>query len=389
QGGTVGKWDELPVDGEIRNATGTGSLFDLFGESEACRTIPIVVIWANAVSEVEALETLFSDSGFSDVEALAKGITRDISLRGGNDGQRPRLDEYAGAKRAGDPGSSGFELFAASDVISVIAAPGVAAGYCEDEDWRDEADSIIRLMISHVGTIGGRMAIIDSAQGQSVEEVREMRAKLPASNDAAFYFPWIRIADPVTGTPVSLPPSGFVAGIYARTDIERGVSKSPANEIVRLAIGLETAVTRAQQDFLNPEGINCFRFFANRGTVLWGARTISAEPEWKYVNVRRYFGYLKRSLESATDWAVFEPNDEPLWGKVRRAVDDFLLGEWRKGAMVGNKPENAFFVRCDRSTMTQNDIDEGRLVCLVGVALIRPAEFVIIRIGQWTADREP
>lgn len=389
QGGTVGKWDELPVDGEIRKATGTGSLFDLFGESEACRTIPIVVIGANAVSEFEALETLFSDVDFSDVEALAEGIARDITLRGGNDGQRPRRDEYVGAKRAGDPGSSGFELFAAPNMISVIAAPGVTAGYCEDEDWRDEADSIIRMMISHVETIGGRMAVIDSAQGQSVEEVREMRAKLPASNDAAFYFPWVRIADPVTGTPVSLPPSGFVAGIYARTDIERGVSRSPANEIVHLATGLETPVTRAQQDILNPEGINCFRFFANRGTVLWGARTMSAEPDWKYVNVRRYFSYLKRSLESATDWAVFEPNDEPLWGKVRRAVEDFLLTEWRKGAMVGNKPEKAFFVRCDRSTMTQSDIDDGRLVCLVGVAPLRPAEFVIFRIGQWTADREP
>jgi len=139
---------------------------------------------------------------------------------------------------------------------------------------------------------------------------------------------------------------------------------------------------------LNPEGINCFRFFAGRGYRLWGARTASSDPEWKYVNLRRYVTYLERSIDKGTRWAVFEPNGDALWATVRRTIEDFLLNEWQRGALLGGKPEEAFFVRCDRSTMTQNDLDSGRLVCQIGVAPLRPAEFVIFRIGQWTADRK-
>ncbi len=184
-----------------------------------------------------------------------------------------------------------------------------------------------------------------------------------------------------------LPPSGFVAGIYARNDVEKGVHKAPANEVVRMAVGFEFLLNKAQQDVLNPEGVNCFRFFEGRGYRLWGARTISSDPEWKYVNVRRYFAYLERSLERGTQWIVFENNSEPLWANVRRTVEDFLFNEWKSGHLMGDKPQEAYFVRCDRSTMTQNDIDNGRLICLIGVAPVRPAEFVIFRIGQWTADR--
>ena len=137
---------------------------------------------------------------------------------------------------------------------------------------------------------------------------------------------------------------------------------------------------------MNPEGINCFRFFEGRGYRLWGARTISSDPEWKYVNLRRYFIYLEHSIDRGTQWAVFEPNGERLWANVRRTVEDFLFTEWMNGALLGDKPEKAFFVKCDRSTMTQNDIDNGRLVCLIGVAVVKPAEFVIFRVGQWTAD---
>jgi hypothetical protein len=139
---------------------------------------------------------------------------------------------------------------------------------------------------------------------------------------------------------------------------------------------------------LNPEGINCFRFFEGRGYRLWGARTISSDPEWKYISVRRYFAYLEHSVDKGTQWAVFENNNEALWANIRRTVEDFLFNEWRSGALMGSKPEEAFFVRCDRSTMTQNDLDNGRLICLVGVAVVKPAEFVIFRIGQWTADRK-
>jgi phage tail sheath protein FI len=181
-------------------------------------------------------------------------------------------------------------------------------------------------------------------------------------------------------------PSGFVTGICARTDVQHGVFKAPANEVVLGAIGFETLLNKAQQDVLNPQGINCFRFFEGRGYRLWGARTISSDPEWKYFSVRRYFAYLEHSIDRGTQWAVFENNNEPLWANIRRTVEDFLLNEWRNGALMGASPEEAFFVRCDRSTMTQNDLDNGRLVCLIGVAPVKPAEFVIFRIGQFTAD---
>jgi phage tail sheath protein FI len=195
------------------------------------------------------------------------------------------------------------------------------------------------------------------------------------------------VTDPVLGNDLLLPPSGFVAGIYARVDAARGVHKAPANELVRLAVGVERDLTREEQDTLNPEGVNCLRTFPDRGLLVWGARTLSADPEWKYVNVRRLLMYLERSIDCGTQWAVFEPNTDRLWNAVSIQIRNFLIEAWRQGALQGIKPDQAFFVRCDRTTMTQDDIDNGRLICEIGVAPVRPAEFVIFRIGQWTADR--
>jgi phage tail sheath protein FI len=155
---------------------------------------------------------------------------------------------------------------------------------------------------------------------------------------------------------------------------------------VRLALGFEFLLNTAQQEALNPLGINCLRYFEGRGFRVWGARTASSDPEWKYLNVRRYFAFLERSIEKGTQWAVFEPNGPVLWANVRRTIEDFLFNEWKQNHLFGAKPDEAYFVRCDRSTMTQNDIDNGRLVCQIGVAPLRPAEFVIFRIGQKTAD---
>ena len=216
-------------------------------------------------------------------------------------------------------------------------------------------------------------------------EVRQLRAKIDSSY-AALYYPWVKILDPLTNTEIVVPPSGFVCGIYARNDTNRAVYKAPANEVVNLALGFELTINKGQQEVLNPEGINCFRFFEDRGYRLWGARTASSDQEWKYVNLRRYFAYLEHSIDNGTQFAVFEPNGPALWANVRRTIEDFLLNEWQSGALLGDKPEKAYFVRCDRSTMTQNDLDNGRLICLIGVSPLRPAEFVIFRIGQWTAD---
>ncbi|HWC78205.1 MAG TPA: phage tail sheath C-terminal domain-containing protein, partial [Blastocatellia bacterium] len=169
-------------------------------------------------------------------------------------------------------------------------------------------------------------------------------------------------------------------------DIERGVFKAPANEVVRGALRFDLDINFAQQQVLNPLGVNCLRYLSGRGFRVWGARTATSDPEWKYVNVRRYFNYLEASIDRGTQWAVFEPNGERLWANIRDTVSSFLLNEWKSGALLGATTEEAFFVRCDRSTMTQNDLDNGRLICLIGVAVVKPAEFVIFRIGQKTAD---
>jgi phage tail sheath protein FI len=229
--------------------------------------------------------------------------------------------------------------------------------------------------------------VIDSGNEQTLNQVQDMRARFDSSW-GAMYYPWVRILDPVTRAPIFLPPSGFVTGIYARNDITRAVYKAPANEVVNLSIGFEILLNKAQQDVLNPLGINCFRFFEGRGYRLWGGRTISSDPEWKYVSLRRYFAFLEHSIDRGTQWAVFEPNGPLLWANVRQTIEDFLYNEFVSGALLGDKPDKAYFVRCDRSTMTQNDLDNGRLVCLIGLCPVKPAEFVIFRIGQWTADRK-
>lgn len=303
-------------------------------------------------------------------------------VTGGSDGALPGPLAFEGEEDPATNRSSGLKAFEGIEDISIVAAPGHTA-----RTNIGEASAIAGLLISHAERMRYRIAVLDSVPGHSIAEVRDYRGKLD-SRHAAFYYPWVKIIDPVTSLENHYPPSGFVAGIYARNDVERAVYKAPANEVVRLAIGFEKLLNKGQQEVLNPEGINCFRYFEGRGMRLWGARTISSDPEWKYVNLRRYFAYLERSIDKGTQWAVFEPNGERLWANVRRTIEDFLLNEWQNGALLGDRPEKAYFVKCDRSTMTQNDLDNGRLVCQVGVAALRPAEFVIFRIGQWTADRK-
>jgi phage tail sheath protein FI len=184
------------------------------------------------------------------------------------------------------------------------------------------------------------------------------------------------------GIEKEIPPGGHVAGIYARADVERGVHKAPANEVVRGATGLQFQITKGDQDLLNPRGVNCIRDFPGRGIMVWGARTVSSDPLWKYVNVRRLMIFIEESVDQGTQWVVFEPNDHLLWDRVRQSITDFLTRIWRDGALMGATPEQAFFVKCDASTMSDDDVLNGRLICLIGVAPVRPAEFVIFRITQ-------
>ena len=229
----------------------------------------------------------------------------------------------------------------------------------------------------------GRFALVDAPAGSSVDDVRRFRARFDTA-DAAIHHPWVVRRR----WRRRLPPSGFVAGVYARGDLERGVPKPSTGDAVRGVAALESVVEDPERAVLNQEGVNVLRPIEDEGIRLWGARTLSSDPEWKYVNIRRYFAFLEHSIDKGTQWAVFEPNGEELWATVRQAGR--AGSSPASGTPVhlrGRRPEDAFFVRCDRTTMTQDDIDDGRLVATIGVAPFRPAEFVIFRIGQWTADR--
>lgn len=390
-------WSGLSLDPEHKRAGQPDSVFEKFAKNpasarEAIR-LPIVVDQNEDVplsNGTEVLDLLFSANSSLETNLLNDESTDadrsiDLLLDGGNDGMRPTAAEYEGTAKDTDPFKTGLKAFEDIEDISIVAAPGSTYGY--NNGYASQSPTIINLLISHAERMKYRIAVLDSGNDQTIADVRAMRARLD-SKYAAFYYPWIRVLDPVTQKEIHLPPSGFVSGIYARNDVERAVYKAPANEVVRLAIGFEKTLNKAQQEVLNPEGVNCFRFFEGRGFRLWGARTTSSDPEWKYVNLRRYFAYLERSIDRGTQWAVFEPNGEALWANVRQTIQDFLYNEWVSGALLGEKPEKAYFVRCDRSTMTQNDLDNGRLICQIGVAVVKPAEFVIFRIGQWTSDRK-
>ena len=210
--------------------------------------------------------------------------------------------------------------------------------------------------------------------------------KVTQSSFAAYYMPWLLVEDRAGGAALTIHPGGHIAGAMVRCDLQHGVWKAPANIAILGIAGLQRQITTEQQETLNSLGVNVLRNFPGRGNLIWGARTTSQDPEWKYINLRRYFIYLEKSIDEGTQWVVFENNGETLWGSVQRTISDFLFNEFQRGALSGSKPDDAFFVKCDRSTMTQNDLDNGRLICLVGVAPLRPAEFIIFRICQSTAD---
>lgn len=395
-------YDNLPLDPDHKRAGQPDSLFAKFAENPSSlddrRRIPIVIERGRdaqsgetkLLNGIDILEALFSyksdlQQALNNPASTDAQRSIDLLLDGGNDGQRPTAGEYEGSYEEDKPFKTGLKAFEDIEDISIIAAPGSTYGY--ENGYRNDAASIINMLFSHAERMRYRIAVLDSGDGQTIADVRNLRARID-STYGALYYPWVRVLDPVTRQEIVLPPSGFVCGIYSRNDTQRAVYKAPANEVVNLALGFEQTLNKAQQEVLNPEGINCFRFFEGRGYRLWGARTISSDPEWKYVNLRRYFAYLERSIDKGTQWAVFEPNGDALWANVRRTIEDFLLNEWQSGALLGDKPEKAYFVKCDRSTMTQNDLDNGRMICLIGVAPLRPAEFVIFRIGQWTADRK-
>jgi hypothetical protein len=266
-----------------------------------------------------------------------------------------------------------LNAFAAIDEIALVAAPGI------------QEQAVQTAVIDHCENRQDRFAILDGRQDPETLTVEEIKGEgLKNSDYAALYYPWIQVYDPATGNHIAAPPSGHMAGVYARVDAQRGVHKAPANEVIRGALGVSKRLSKADQAGLNPDGVNVIRNF-NGGVTVWGARTLGgdANSEWKYVPVRRLFNFLRESIEEGTQWVVFEPNTPQLWAKIRRNVSAFLQTVWASGALFGATPEEAFYVRCDETTNTEAVRDQGQVVTEIGVAVVKPAEFVIFRISQW------
>jgi hypothetical protein len=271
---------------------------------------------------------------------------------------------------------TGLKTFDDVDEINLVCVPGVV----------DPA--VVDAVLTHCEVRKDRFAILDSPEVIADGGVDKL-GKPRDSKYGAYYFPWIEVYDPEKGN-IFVPPSGHMAGIYARSDSERGVHKAPANEIVRGALGLKYSVSRPEQDILNPKGINCIRDFSRRGRGIrvWGARTVSSDASWRYINVRRLFIMIEESIDIGLQWAVFEPNDHRLWKKITRDVSSFLYRIWRSGALFGKTPEEAFYVKCDEETNPVETIDAGQVITEIGICPVKPAEFVIFRIGQWQSGSD-
>ncbi len=338
-------------------------------------TLPLVCAATNTVL-LDDLIKLFDGSALNPASPL-DDPRHLIELSGGNDGEFPLAIDYAG--ESDEKGPTGFAALENVEDVSIVATPAAVA-------LDSQHHAIVVEMEKHCLKMRYRFGLVDAGKDKSLAEVQEFRNNFESTR-MALYSPWVVVSDP-TGAQdtIDVPPSGFIAGIYARTDVDRGVHKAPANTPVLGALRFSQNINKFQQELLNPKHINCLRSFSGRGHQVWGGRTLSSDPEWKYVNVRRYFLYLERSIEKGTQWAVFEPNGERLWANVVTTIESFLFNEWKNGRLLGSKPSAAYFVRCDRTTMSQNDLDNGRLICEVGVAPLTPAEFVIFRIGQKTAD---
>lgn len=307
--------------------------------------------------------------------AVADAEKAVVLLDGGSDGGKKGITDDVFMGTDGGPGKrTGLAAFKEISNVSIMAIPGVTSPAVE------------LALVAHCTNTGASFAVLDVPQDiVKPQDVLAFREKID-SDYAAMYHPWVQIYDTLNKKPAYIPPSGAICGIFARSDNERGVHKAPANEVVYNCIGLSCLYNKAEQDILNPAGINLIRALPGQGIRVWGARTCSSNSLWKYVNVRRLFIYLEESIKSETNWAVFEPNDEMLWSRVARTIRAFLRDMWRNGALVGTSEDQAFFVNIGRDTMSQNDILNGRLICVIGVAPSRPAEFVIFRITQFMEE---
>lgn len=298
-----------------------------------------------------------------------------IDFVNGSNGSVDKIaaDDFIGTDNG--PGKrTGIQAFIDNDVVSIMAVPGVT-------------DPNVQLMlVAHCENLGSRFAVLDIPKDLKKVTDVSIHRDMFDSNYASMYHPWLQVFDPLDKKNIFIPPSGSIIGIYARSDNARGVHKAPANEVIRGCTGLDCQYNKGEQDILNPKGVNLIRSFPGQGIRVWGARTCTSNAQWKYINVRRLFIYIEESIKVNTNWVVFEPNDELLWIRVSRTIESFLTTLWRNGALAGTTTDEAFFVNVGRNTMSQDDIDNGRLICVIGVAPVKPAEFVIFRITQKTNE---
>jgi hypothetical protein len=280
---------------------------------------------------------------------------------------------------------TGVEGLEALDNVTMVCVPDLMSTPPGQKLSMDQIKAVQTMMIAHCERLGDRVAILDAPPNMLPQEIGKWRMETAGydSSYAALYYPWITVQDPITNRPIQIPPSGHMAGVWARNDTTRGVHKAPANEVVQGAVGLAYQTTKGEQDTLNPNGVNCIRAFPGRGIRVWGARTLSSNPSWRYISVRRLFNFVEKSIENGTQWVVFEPNDRRLWARVKRDVTAFLKTVWRDGALFGSSPAEAFYVKCDDELNPPESRDLGRLIIEIGLAPVKPAEFVIFRISQW------
>jgi uncharacterized protein len=345
----------------------------------------------NAATVVNAQSKLIKLEEVGTGGALEKPAKGQVNLGGGGTSGTPASDASVSAEDyVGDPAErTGFGGLEAIDPVTMVCVPDLMAAYQQGMLDLEGVKAVQLAMIAHCELMGDRIAIIDPPPDYNAQQIREWRLEGAGydSKQAALYWPWVKVFDPATGKNIFVPPSGHIAGIWGRNDNERGVHKAPANEVIRGAISLAINITKNEHDLLNPHGINCIRSFTGRGIRVWGARTLSSDPAWRYLNVRRLFNYLEKSILNGTDWVVFEPNDMALWAKIRRTIASFLVMEWRKGALFGQTPGESFYVKCDDETNPAEGIDLGQVVCEIGVAPVKPAEFVIFRLSQFSGGQ--
>ena len=322
---------------------------------------------------VEALETSITAAAPREQEQM---LVIDQNLLAA-----PKAADFNGDVAA-RTGVDGLEVL---DDVTMVVVPDLMTTMPGEKLDLEMVKSVQTQMIAHCERCGDRVAILDTPPHMTPQEVKVWRMETTGfdSSYAAMYYPWIKVTDPATDKIISVPPSGYIAGVWARNDTTRGVHKAPANEVVSLAVGLDYQTTKGEQDTLNPNGVNCIRAFPGRGIRVWGARTLSSDPAWRYINVRRLYNYVEKSIENGTQWVVFEPNDSALWARVDRDISAFLRTVWRDGALFGNTPSEAFYVKVDDELNPPESRDLGRLIIEIGMCPVKPAEFVIFRISQW------